>query len=80
MTDYSAVLTAAQQLPEAERMRLISALWETVPPESEAEFTDEWAQEIERRVAQLDSGTATTIPWSEIRGDALARLSHAEES
>jgi putative addiction module component (TIGR02574 family) len=80
MTDYSAVLTAAQQLPEEERLRLIDALWETVSPDSEADFTDAWAQEIKLRVAQLDAGTVTTIPWSEIRDDALARLSHAEES
>ena len=73
MNDFRSVLLAAQQLPERDRLRLIDALWETVPPELESPFSDEWAREIERRVAELDAGTATTIPWTQIRDEALAR-------
>jgi putative addiction module component (TIGR02574 family) len=58
MSDFSSVLSAAQQLPEKDRLRLIDALWESVPPDSDAPFSDEWAREIERRVAALDAGTA----------------------
>ena len=76
MSDFSSVLSAAQQLPEPDRLRLIAALWETVPAESEAPFSDEWAREIERRVAELDAGTAQTVPWSQIRYEALARIGH----
>lgn len=78
MTEFSSVLSAAQQLPEQDRLRLIDALWETVPPEAEAPFSDEWAAEIERRVAELDAGTAKTIPWSQIRDEALARIGHGK--
>jgi len=74
MSDYISVLSAAQALPEQDRLRLIDALWETVSPDLEAPFSDEWAREIERRVAALDAGTAKTIPWSQIREEALARL------
>ena len=80
MNDFSSVLSAAQQLSEQDRLRLIDALWETVPPESEAPFSDEWAREIERRVAQLDAGTAKTVPWSQIRDEALARIRHGKAS
>lgn len=78
MSDFSSVLSAAQQLPEADRLRLIDALWESVPPDSEAPFTDEWAREIERRVAELEAGTAKTVPWSQIRDEALARIGHGQ--
>ena len=78
MSDFSSVLSAAQQLPEKDRLRLIDALWESVPPDSEAPFSDEWAREIERRVAELDAGTAKTIPWSQIRDEALARIGHGK--
>jgi putative addiction module component (TIGR02574 family) len=74
MTDFNAVLSAAQQLPEQERLRLIDALWDTVPPEAESPFSEEWAREIEQRVAELDAGKAQTIPWSRIRDEALARV------
>lgn len=78
MTDLSSVLSAAQQLPEQELLRLIDVLWKTVPPESEAPFWDECGREIERRVAQLDAGTAKTVPWSQIRDEALSRTGHGK--
>ena len=76
MNDFRSVLSAAQQLPEPDRLRLIDALWETVPAESEAPFSDEWAGEIERRVAELQAGAVKTVPWSQIRDEALARIGH----
>ena len=33
-----------------------------------------WAEEIERRVRQIDSGVVTTIPWEEVRAKLFARL------
>lgn len=78
MINFDSVLSAAQQLPDEDRLRLIDALWESVPPDRNAPFSDEWAREIERRVAELDTGTARTIPWSEIRDKALARVGHGK--
>lgn len=78
MSDFDSVLSAAQQLPNNDRLRLIDALWDSVPPESDAPFSDEWAREIERRVVALDDGTAETIPWPKIRDEALARLAHGK--
>lgn len=80
MNDFRSVLSAAQQLPERDRLRLIDALWDTVPPEPEAPFPDEWAREIERRVAELDAGTAKTVAWSQIRDQALARIDHGKRN
>ena len=77
MSDFVSVLTAARQLPELERVRLIEALWDSVPPDSDAPFSDEWTREIERRAAELDAGTARTVPWSDIKNEALARIGHA---
>lgn len=80
MNDFNSVLSAAQQLPEHDRLRLVNTLWDTVPPDSEVPWTDEWNAEIERRVAELDAGTAKTIPWSQIRDAALARIVHGKTS
>ncbi|HVC97684.1 MAG TPA: addiction module protein [Pirellulales bacterium] len=76
MGDFISVLSAAKRLPEQDRLRLIEELWDSVPPEAESPFSDEWAREIQRRTAELDAGTAQTTPWSEVRRDALARLDH----
>jgi putative addiction module component (TIGR02574 family) len=80
MSDFSSILDAAQQLPEQERLRLIDALWQSLPHGSEAAISDEWAREIELRVAELDDGTADTIPWSQVRDEALARVDHGQDS
>ena len=80
MTDFSAVLTAALHLPADDRIRLIEALWDTVPPEAEFPLHAEWAPELERRVAAIKDGTATTVSWATIREEALARLGHGDEA
>lgn len=74
MNDFESVLIAAQQLPEPDRVRLVYALWDTVPPHSEAPFSDDWVVEIERRAAALDAGTATTVPDRQRRLDPLGQF------
>jgi putative addiction module component (TIGR02574 family) len=78
MTDFSSVLSAAQQLSDEDRLRLIDALWESVPPDREAPFSDEWALEIDRRLDELEAGRASTVPWSEVLAAALARIDHGQ--
>ena len=78
MSDFASILDAAQQLPDRDRVRLIDALWRSLPPEAEATLSDEWAREIEFRVAELDAGTALTVPWSQVRDEALARVNHGK--
>ncbi len=80
MADFNSVFHAAQQLPEDDRLRLIDALWDTVPDNAETPFSNEWKHEIERRLAELKSGTAKTVPWSQIRDEALARVGHGQGS
>jgi putative addiction module component (TIGR02574 family) len=36
-----------------------------------------WDEEIKRRIADLDSGRAKTIPWTEVRQRNLAKLPRA---
>lgn len=78
MSDFGTILSAAQRLPEQDRLRLIDALWDTVPPDSESPFSEQWTREIQRRVAELDAGTAETVPWSRIRDEALGRIGHGK--
>ena len=78
MGTYDSVLSAATQLPAPDRLRLIDALWETVPAEADAPFTDEWLAEIERRMDDIEAGKDRTVPWSQVKADALARLRHGQ--
>jgi putative addiction module component (TIGR02574 family) len=78
VSSYDSVLSAATQLPEQDRLRLIDALWETVPPEVEAPLSSEWLAEIERRMDDLGKGRGKTVSWSDVRGAAMGRLRHGE--
>ena len=80
MSTIDALLADAAQLPVADRLELIDALWDTFPDDALPQLSDEWMAEIRRRSAELSAGTATTIPWEVVRGEALIRLSKAPQS
>jgi putative addiction module component (TIGR02574 family) len=64
-------LTLEEQ--EALADSLISNLGEKVDPGIQAA----WEAEIEKRIADLDAGKATTTPWAEVRERNLAKLRNA---
>lgn len=74
MADFDALLAEARQLPEAERLRLISELWDTVVQPADHPLHEEWAAELDRRVAMIEAGAAKTVPWETARSEALARI------
>jgi putative addiction module component (TIGR02574 family) len=77
MPDYDTLLADASQLPIGARLQLIDAIWDTLPAESLPPLTDEWAAEIQRRSAEYDSGSATTVPWEQVKAEAMDRLARA---
>jgi putative addiction module component (TIGR02574 family) len=74
MSDYDSLLSDASQLPVAARIQLIEALWDTVPEDSAPSLSEEWLAEIDRRSAEYDARGVQTIPWEQVRADALQRL------
>lgn len=76
MLDFHSVLDAAQHLPTQDRLRLIEALWDSVPADADVPLHDDWGPELERRISQIENGTASAVPWATIRDEALARIGH----
>jgi putative addiction module component (TIGR02574 family) len=74
MSQFEAVLTAAFALPVAERLQLIDALAATVPDDSPPTLSPEWLAELERRSAEIDSGTVKLIPWEEVRTGVFTKV------
>ena len=64
----------ASELSEADRATLAALLIESLEPEQDADTEAAWAAEIKRRVAELDAGTVTTVPWSAVRDELQRRL------
>jgi putative addiction module component (TIGR02574 family) len=48
-------------------------LIETVDAESEEGVEHAWRVEIERRMAELDSGAVEAVPWEELRARLYRR-------
>jgi putative addiction module component (TIGR02574 family) len=74
MPDYAALLSAASQLPIAERLRLIDELTETIPEVDLPALSPEWQDEIQRRSREIDDGTATLEDWETVRERLFQRV------
>lgn len=71
MPTYEALLADAKSLPVANRIQLMDAIWDTLPPDSLPPLTDEWVAEIQRRSAELDAGTAEIVSSEQVKAEAL---------
>ena len=74
MNSVAELFKQAADLSEEDRATLAGLLIESLESEVDPDAEQAWAQEIERRIAELDSGAAETIPWETVRADFLRRL------
>lgn len=63
----------AMRLDPEERATLIRLLIEAFDAEVEEGVEEGWRDEIERRMAELDSGAVETIPWEELKARLYRR-------
>jgi putative addiction module component (TIGR02574 family) len=70
------LLDQALDLPRPERAALALDLLASLdePLEDPADVETAWRDEIERRVAEVESGVATLVDWDSVRADLLARV------
>jgi putative addiction module component (TIGR02574 family) len=73
------LLQKALSLSDEERAALASSLLESLDVTVDQGVEKAWDQEIARRIADLDSGRAKTIPWEEIRARISSRLTHGPQ-
>ena len=68
------VLKQALSLDEKERASIAGVLIDSLDSEVDLDAEEAWEAEIQRRVAELDSGTVQTIPWSDVKKHLLRGL------
>ena len=61
------LLAAALRLPEDAREELADRLYESLGPPDAGDVDAAWAEEIKRRIDDLESGRAKAIPWEQAR-------------
>jgi putative addiction module component (TIGR02574 family) len=72
-TSVTHLFEQACNLDEDDRAALAGLLLESLEPPPIAGVEAAWAEEIERRVRQLDLGEVETVPWDEVKKRLLAR-------
>lgn len=82
MTDVEDVLVAALRLPAEARAAVAAELIASLDgvDEVEEDVEAEWSEEIRRRLADVDAGVVTPIPWPEARRRILAAASGRREA
>ena len=68
-THVTELFAKASVLSEKERATIAGLLIESLESEVDPDVEEAWRKEIERRVAELDSGTVTTVPWETLRAE-----------
>lgn len=68
------LLEEVRQLPPSEFEWLIGEFLQEGDGSSDAEIDASWKAEVERRVAEVDAGTAVTYSWEEVEAPLRARL------
>lgn len=61
------LLEAVLELPDDERADVAGALLESLDAPAEEGVEEAWADEIKRRIEEVESGAVKTIPWEEAR-------------
>jgi putative addiction module component (TIGR02574 family) len=65
-------------LAEADRAALAGSLLESLDQVVDTDAEAAWKNEISRRIADLDSGKAKTVPWEELRSRLATRLTNGK--
>ena len=72
-THVNELFERASVLSEEERATLAGLLIESLESEVDPGVEEAWRLEIERRVAELDSGAVETVPWEVVKAKLLQR-------
>lgn len=59
-------------------MALVRVLIESFDGVTDADVESSWEEEISRRISDLDSGKAKTVPWEEVQKRIAARLDYGK--
>ena len=74
MSSLNELFEQASRLSERERATLAGLLIESLEGKADPGVEQAWLEEVERRLAEIDSGAVKTIPWKTVRRNLIRRL------
>ena len=76
--DAKEILDAALKLSDQERAAIAASLIDSLDPELDESIEEAWAEEVAKRMRELDNGEVATVPWAEARKMILAPVGRAK--
>ncbi len=67
MTDPEEILNAALKLNDKEKAAIAASLIESLDPSVDDDVESAWQAEIQKRLHEVETGTVSLVPWSEVR-------------
>jgi len=68
------LLTQGKSLPVPERLEVIRELAASLEAESSFWLSDEWAETLDRRAAELDADPSRAAPWADVERRLAERI------
>ena len=72
-THVTELFAQASLLSDEDRATLAGLLIESLESEVDPDVEEAWRVEIERRMAEFDSGAVKAVPWEEVRARLFKR-------
>ena len=79
-TSNSALFKQVLNLEEDDRAALAGLLIESLDSETDKDVESAWLEEVEHRIAELESGIVTSIPWEEVKSRLFQGLNGSKKS
>jgi putative addiction module component (TIGR02574 family) len=77
-TSIDDAFLVAQALKPAEKLELISRLWQSIQLSGAFRPSDADLEEVKRRWEEYESGMVKTVPWETVRDEIRRKLSSHE--
>jgi putative addiction module component (TIGR02574 family) len=68
------LLKEAMELPPEARAALADSLLNSLDTETDLNVEQAWQEEIQKRMASIEDGTAEMISWEDVQAQLLRRL------
>ena len=65
--DADEILNAALKLEDKEKAAIAASLLESLDPLVDDDVESAWQAEIQKRLHEIEAGTVSLVPWSDVR-------------
>jgi putative addiction module component (TIGR02574 family) len=74
MLSYESLFADASRLPVADRIQLVTAVWDSLPEETVTPVSDEQRAELNRRLDAYEANPENVLTWNQVLEQLRERM------